>query len=135
MVNLPFKKKKDDENKTKEKKEKVKVKSEKGILKKRKASTGKSKIAYMVLKKPRVTEKGKYFEEQRKYVFEVFKNTNKIDVKKSIEDVYNVKVEKVNIINIPRKKRRLGKTEGWKKGFKKAMITLKEGNKIEIAPR
>jgi len=134
MVNLSFKKKKNDEKKTEEKKEKAKARLEKGE-KRGKASTGKSKIAYMVLKKPRITEKGKYFEEQRKYVFEVFKNTNKIDVKKSIEDVYNVKVEKVNIINIPRKKRRLGRTEGWKKGFKKAMITLKEGNKIEIAPR
>ena len=67
-----------------------------------------------------------------KYVFKVSPRANKNEVKKAIEEVYGVKVEKINNINIPRKKRVRGRTEGWKPGYKKAVVTLKEGDKIDL---
>ena len=79
-----------------------------------------------------MTEKATYLSSENKYVFEVFKKANKIDIKKAIEEVYGVKVEKVNIINIPRKKRRVGRTTGWKKGYKKAIVKVKQGQKIDL---
>ena len=74
-----------------------------------------------------------------KYVFKVSFDANKTEIKKAIEKMYNVKVEKVNIIHIPGKKRRLGRIEGWRKGlkrgFKKAIVTLRKGDKIEVLSR
>jgi len=69
---------------------------------------------------------------ENKYVFKVPNNINKIDVKRAVEDVFNVSVVKVAIANTASKKVRLGRHEGRKSGFKKAMITLKEGDKIDI---
>ena len=57
---------------------------------------------------------------------------NKTEVKKSVEGIYGVDVLSVNIIRIPAKKRRLGRTEGFRKAYKKAVVTIKEGQKIEI---
>ena len=53
-------------------------------------------------------------------------------IKKSIESAYKVNVLSVNIIKIPKKKRRIGRTEGFKKGYSKAIVTIKEGQKIEV---
>jgi len=66
------------------------------------------------------------------YIFKVNSNTNKSEVKKSIEGIYGVDVLSVNIIKIPHKKRRIGKTEGFRKGYTKAVVKIKEGQKIEI---
>lgn len=95
---------------------------------------GKSKIAYRVLKEPIVSEKGTRLAEEGKYLFKVFSNANKIEIKRAIEDVYKVGVEDIHIVNIPRKKKRLGRQEGWKKGYKKAIVSLKKGEKIETMP-
>ncbi len=77
------------------------------------------------------TEKGTQEELLGKYSFEVSNRANKIQIKKSVEDIYKVKVRSVNIMNMPGKLRRvrqiLGKTPDWKK----AVVTLKEGEKIE----
>jgi len=54
------------------------------------------------------------------------------EIKKSVEGIYGVDVLSVNVIRIPSKKRRLGKTEGFRKAYKKAIVTIKEGQKIEI---
>jgi large subunit ribosomal protein L23 len=65
----------------------------------------------------------------------VTKETNKIEIKRAVESNYNVEVTGVRIINIPRRKVRVGKNEGWKKGYKKAIVEVKKGQSIEILPR
>jgi large subunit ribosomal protein L23 len=67
-----------------------------------------------------------------KYVFKVVKNTNKVEVKKAIEAIFNVKVAKVNIVNVKPKAKKMGKYEGFKAGFKKAYITLADGSSIDF---
>lgn len=91
--------------------------------------------AYKVLHSPHIAEKATDFEKENKYVFKVWPKANKIEIKKAIEDTYGVYVEKVKIINIHRRRKRLGRQMGWKKGYKKAIIKVKEGQKIEILPR
>lgn len=81
---------------------------------------------------PHITEKTHYLANDRQYIFNVLKRANKVEVRKAIEGIYNVKVEKVMMINIPGKTRRLGRTLGRKSGYKKAIVKLKEGHKIEI---
>lgn len=94
---------------------------------------------YKVIKDPHITEKAGILVEQNKYIFNVYPNANKSEVKKAIEALYRVKVEKVHMIRSAPKKRRLGRHQGWrqglKKGFKKAIVSLKEGDKIELLPR
>lgn len=91
---------------------------------------------YDIIKEPHIAEKASYLAEQNKYVFKVYPKANKTEIKKAIEALYETKVKKVNITHMPPKKRRIGQTEGWrgglKKGFKKAIVTLKEGEKIEV---
>lgn len=70
-----------------------------------------------------------------KYLFLVTKNANKSEIKKVIEGVYKVKVNDVNIINTKPKRRRLGRTLGQKPGYKKAVVTLKSGQKLDILPQ
>ncbi len=69
---------------------------------------------------------------ENKYTFEVTDDSNKIQIKKAINELYGVDVISVNIINIPKKRKRLGKHKGWKKGFKKAIIEVKEGQRIDL---
>jgi len=99
--------------------------------------TGKKKSFenWQVLKAPHVTEKAADLVGKNQYVFKIFPDSNKNDVKKSVESIYNVEVLSVRVINIPSKKRRMGRTIGRKPGYKKAIVKLKEGQKIEILPR
>jgi large subunit ribosomal protein L23 len=94
---------------------------------------------YRILKEPHITEKATTLAEQGKYVFKVYSQANKNEVKKAVESFYGVKVEKVNMVHTPSKKRRLGRTEGWrhglKKGYKKAIVTLAKGERIELLPK
>ncbi|KPJ55009.1 hypothetical protein AMJ47_02440 [Parcubacteria bacterium DG_72] len=93
-------------------------------------------MAWKVLAEPHITEKATYLEKDNKYVFKVFVKANKTEIKKAVESLYGVNVEKVAIINIPRKKRRAGRQrEGWRKGYKKAVVEIQKGQKIEIMPR
>lgn len=87
--------------------------------------------AFRYLIKPLVTEKSSNLLGQNKYVFKVTDKANKIEIKKVVQDMYGVKVNGVNIVNIPRKKRKFGRNEGYKPGYKKAIVTLAEGEKIE----
>lgn len=89
----------------------------------------------LLIKRPRVTEKSQLLKGLRQYVFDVDKKANKSEIKKVIENIYNVKVEKVRIINIPSKQRRLGIKKGKKSAYKKAIVTLKEGYQIEVIPQ
>ncbi len=94
-----------------------------------------SGLACQSLKTPHITEKVTELTKKNQYTFKVLKRTNKIEIKKAIKDLYNVDVEKVRIINVPRRKTRLGRIEGWKTGYKKAIVELKKGQKIEVLPR
>lgn len=69
---------------------------------------------------------------RNKYVFKVARKSNKIDIIKAVSKAYNVKAISANIINIPRKARQVGKTKGFKSGYKKAVVTLVKGQTIEI---
>lgn len=89
-------------------------------------------FSYNVVKEPHISEKSTNLSEMSKYVFKVYHNANKPEIKKAVEGIYGVDVLSVNIIKIPSKKIRLGRTEGFKKGYLKAIVTIKEGQKIEI---
>lgn len=89
-------------------------------------------LAAQVLVSPMITEKAHQQMSENKYVFEVSGAANKKQVSEAIKEKYNVTVEKVNMVNIHPKKRVYGRTVGWKSGFKKAVVKLKEGDKIEI---
>ena len=90
---------------------------------------------YRILKTPRITEKATDLAEKNQYIFEIYPRANKNELKKAIKDIYGVDAVSVRIINVPRKKRRLGRIEGFRKGYKKAIIKIKEGQKIEVLPR
>lgn len=89
-------------------------------------------IAYKVLVEPWVTEKTHAAMANNKYTFKVTKDANKAQVKKAIEGMYNVKVEKVAVVNILPKKKAYGRHERIIPGYKKATLTLKAGDKIEF---
>lgn len=91
--------------------------------------------AHQILKIPHVTEKATDLLDKNQYVFDVWQRANKAEIKKAMESVFGVNVVSVRIINVPPKKRRLGRIEGFRKGYKKAIIKIKEGQKIEVLPR
>lgn len=93
---------------------------------------GVGSVAVKLLKRPHITEKSTYLSGNNKYVFEVYKNSNKIEIKKAVEKLYKTKVLSVNIINIPSKKKRSGRGYGVQSGFKKAIVALPKGQKIDI---
>ncbi len=90
---------------------------------------------YKILKEPHVSEKATILAEKNKYIFKIYPKANKTEVRKAVENLYGVKVKDVNIINIHRKQRILRGIKGFKTGCKKAVVTLKKGEKIEIIPR
>lgn len=86
----------------------------------------------LILEGPHITEKTTDLAGEGKYVFEVSSNANKTEIKKAIEKLYKVKVVSVNILNMPSKIRRVGRTIGHLAGFKKAIVSLQKGHKIDI---
>ncbi len=90
------------------------------------------KFSYEAIKQPHISEKASDLSEKDQYIFEVSPNYNKNEIKKAVEGIYGVDVLSVNVIKIPSKKRRLGKTEGFRKAYKKAVVKIKNGQKIEI---
>jgi large subunit ribosomal protein L23 len=90
-------------------------------------------LADLILK-PIVTEKATMLLEQNKYVFDVVVKATKPDIKAAIESLFDVSVTKVNTIRLPRKKRRVGKFLGFKPQYKRAIVTLNEGDSIELFP-
>lgn len=91
--------------------------------------------AHKFLRSPHVTEKATYLSENNQYAFNVYDRANKNDVKRAVEDVFGVDVVSVNIINIHRKKIRVGRKQGTKPGYKKAIVKIAKDQKIEILPR
>ncbi len=91
-----------------------------------------SKTAYKVLLRPRMTEKAHSGLSIGKYVFQVAPSATKQSVKESVEGVYGVSVTDVNMVRIPKKRRVFGRVVGWKSPIKKAIVTLKKGESIEL---
>lgn len=86
-----------------------------------------------IIIKPHVAEKSTNLNEKGMYVFKVTEKANKIMIKRAVKETYGVAPRKINIVNIPPKKIFLRRREGVKPGFKKAVIFLKKGEKIEIS--
>lgn len=90
------------------------------------------KSQFNLISKPYITEKVLFLKEEgNKVVFRINKNTNKIELKNAIESIFNVSVENINTLNVKGKKKRLGRYEGKRPDWKKAIVTLKEGDTIE----
>ncbi len=85
-----------------------------------------------IIKRPILTEKAKELAKLGQYTFEVEKDVTKSEIKRKIEETFGVEVEKVRIIKVPSKKRVFRGFLGEKKGYKKAIVKLKKGQKIEI---
>jgi large subunit ribosomal protein L23 len=86
-----------------------------------------------VILKPLVTEKAvNLAQEQNKYTFYVDRKANKIEIKNAIEEIFNVKVTAVNTMTVRDKKKRVGRYEGLTPTRKKAVVTLNEGDTIDI---
>lgn len=89
-----------------------------------------AELADLVIR-PIVTEKATYMMEENKFVFEVVKPATKPEIRAAIESLFDVKVVKVNTMNQPRKKRRVGQSIGYKPQYKKAIVTLAEGDSLQ----
>lgn len=88
---------------------------------------------YSVIKKPLFTEKGSNLKEsQNKILVEVAKDANKFEVRKAVEEIFKVKVEKIATINVEGKWKRHGKSIGRRSNRKKAIVTLKKGEKLDF---
>ena len=81
---------------------------------------------------PNVTEKSTSLSEFNKVVFKVRKNANKESIKKSIEKIFKVNVVKINTVNIREKVKMVRNKKAYKSGYKKAIITLKKGQNIDL---
>ena len=81
---------------------------------------------------PVITEKSAIQRENNVYTFKVAKDANKIQIKKAIEEAFGVKVVKVNTLNTKSKSKRVGRYTGKTKAYKKAYVTLKDGDSIEL---
>ncbi|AZK44068.1 50S ribosomal protein L23 [Erysipelothrix piscisicarius] len=86
-----------------------------------------------IIVRPIVTEKTVAMQQNdNKVTFEVAKGSNKIEIRQAIEEIFNVKVEKINVINVLPRKKRVGRYEGQTKAVRKAIVKLAEGSKIEV---
>lgn len=92
------------------------------------------KTAYDVIKAPVITEQSMEATEMKRYVFEVDKNANKVEIAKAVEEIFGVKVIKVNTMNMQGKLKRTGRyPQGRRPSWKKAMVTLSADSKpIEL---
>lgn len=97
---------------------------------KRKVAKKEENIAHKVLLENLISEKSTMLAAGNKYVFRVHLKSGKREIKEAVEGYYGVQVVGVNTIRINPKKRIQGRTIGWKKGYKKAIVTLREGDTI-----
>lgn len=89
----------------------------------------------LVLVHAHITEKASNCADINQYVFKVVKSANKQEIAKAVENYYGVTVEKVNVLNTSEKRRRRGKGFATKPGYRKAMVTVKKGQSIEVLPK
>lgn len=84
-----------------------------------------------IILRPHVSEKASKFQENNEYVFEVFSAATKLMIRDAVSRTYGVNASKVRIINVKPRKVRVGRFQGTKPGFKKAIVKLKIGQKID----
>lgn len=131
---------KDSKKKSSDKKKAVKDSAKKtNKSKAKKSSKSTSKVgkltkgkAHKIVLKPLITEKATDLSMENKYVFKVANTANKIEIKKAVKALYDVTPAKVRVINNIGKKVSRGRIAGRTNAFKKAIVTLKEGDKIEV---
>lgn len=93
------------------------------------------KFAHDIIRRPIISERSmepkfdRQGNEIKKYTFEVSVDSNKIEIKKAVEEVFGVQVAKVNTMHVLGKVKRMGKNEGRRTSWKKAIVTLAEGSK------
>ena len=87
---------------------------------------------YEVLRRPLITEKNTMLQAQGKYVFEIAREANKQQIKQAVEKAFKVKVFAVNVMTVSGKTRRVGRRQVLTQSWKKAIVTLKPGDKIEF---
>lgn len=85
-----------------------------------------------IIIKPLITEKSYSLVGQNKYTFVVAPDANKTEIKKAVEDLFKVKVLKVNTMNVQGKLKRVRHNTGYRSDYKKAIVTLRPGDKIEV---
>jgi large subunit ribosomal protein L23 len=88
---------------------------------------------YDIIRHPVITEKTTIMSEQGKYVFDVLSSANKTSIKGAVEAIFGVKVSKVNILNVKGKVKRFKGILGVRQGYKKAIITVLDGQVIDFS--
>ena len=91
-----------------------------------------SRSKSQIIKYPIITDKATRLLENNQYSFVVDRYSDKLTIKVAVEYLFNVKVIKINTCRLPRKKKRIGKYIGWKPQYKKAIVTLSEGDVINL---
>ncbi|MBE6738017.1 MAG: 50S ribosomal protein L23 [Ruminococcaceae bacterium] len=86
-------------------------------------------ISHDIIVRPIITEKSMIGAAEKKYTFEVAKKAGKIEIARAVEEIFKVKVAKVNTINVRGKFRRQGRSEGYTRSWKKAIVTLTADSK------
>ncbi len=86
-----------------------------------------------VILSPHVSEKSEMNKMYNQYTFKVLKTSTKLEIKKAVELLFEVKVSRVSVLNVKPKTKRFAKTLGQRKAWKKAVITLVDGHEIEMA--
>ena len=90
------------------------------------------RTAYDVIIRPIITEQSMEQTEMKRYTFEVAKTANKIEIAKAIEEIFGVKVVRVNTLTVKPKTKRVRYVAGKTRSWKKAIVTLAEGDTIEV---
>ena len=91
-----------------------------------------SRSQAQIIKYPIITDKATRLLQNNQYTFLVDRNSDKLRIKTAIEYLFDVQVIKINTCRLPRKKKRIGKYIGWKPQYKKAIVTLSEGDVINL---
>ena len=85
-----------------------------------------------IIRRPLITEKNTWLMERGQYSFEVLPEANKIEIKRAVEEIFKVSVTGVNVVNVSGKMRRMGRHSGMTRSWKKAIVTLAPGQRIEL---
>lgn len=88
--------------------------------------------ARQIIIRPVITERSFDMQEYNRFTFEVAKTASKIEIAKAVEEIFDVKVLKVNTVNVKSKKKRMRNIEGKTRTWKKAIVTLADGDTIEL---
>ncbi len=87
------------------------------------------KMSYDIILRPVITERSMEKASDQIYTFEVARNANKIEIRQAVEELFGVRVQSVNTLNVRGKKKRMGVHEGYRSARKKAIVRLQEGSK------